>query len=208
MSSEYNRIDLLAVIKKYNKTHEDKIKNVDKLKKEELLEICKKYSLLSAIPEYVQQIDLHTLNKRILLQDVEIHFMKQNKPIPQSIFQMRKENLVYFMEENGIPHYSQDLIEKEIANYNKRHYAKNVIVYNIIKYDNIDVSQIYDDDLESFITDKNLDTNVQNLQAYSKLLYELYAAYDSFCAAVKEFPKSEDKIKSFPKIMAHLNKIV
>ena len=206
MSDEkYNRIELLALIKSYNKTHSEKLKNIDKLKKEELLDICKKHGLLTG-NEIIQPIDLRNISKHDLLRDVEIWYLKQNKNIPSDVLHLKKNDLIDFMELNDIKHYTSDIVEKEIKEYQKQNILKKIIVYNIIRYDNIDINKI-DNDLETFINDNSLDTNIENLQQYSILLNDLYTAYEKFCINTnQEFEK--DKIKSFPKIKSHLNKFV
>ncbi len=201
-----SRIELLALIKIHNKLNNDKIKNIDKLKKEELLDICKKHGLLSG-HNSIEKIDLYNINKKHLLQDVEIWYMKQNKSIPLDVQQMKKKDLIDFMELNNIEHYTVDKIELEINKYNKLNNMRNIIIYNIIKYDNIDVNNIDNEDLESFIIEHNLDTNIKNMDQYAKLLHNLYVCCEEYCKSI-QIPFEYDKIRTFPKIMKHLNNII
>jgi len=206
MEEKYNKIELLALIKNYNKKNADKIKNVDKLKKEDLLEICKKHALISCDDQCVVEIDLRNISKKDLMRDVELYFLQQNKRIPNEIIQLKKQDLIDFMEINCIKHYTSDMIEKEIKECEKQNMFKNIIVYNIMRYNNIDVTKINNTNMEEFITENQLDTDIRHLQQYSVLVYELYQTYEKFCASTNmKFTK--DSIKSLPKIIEHLQEI-
>lgn len=208
MEETYQKIELLALIKSYNKRNSDKIKNVDKLKKTELIEICKKYGLLSGNEtEKIPPIDLRNVKKKDLQRDVELFFLKQNKTVPLDIIQMQKKHLIDFMELNEVIHYTPDIIEREIKDIQKQNVLKNIIVYNIICYDNVDVEKIDNDKLEEFITNNHLDTHIENFQNYCILLQELHTAYDKFCSSANK-PIVKDKIKTFPKIIEKLQKIL
>ena len=204
--SDYSKLELLVLIKNHNKNNIEKIKNVDKLKKEELQIICKKYGLLSD-NNIIESIDLRNISKKDLLRDVEIWYMKQKKDIPQHIISLKKKELIDFMELNNIQHYTQEILESEIKKYEKQNKLKDIIIYNIMKYDNIDVSTIDNDNLERFIDDNKLDTDIKDIQQYAKLLHNLYVCYDEFCKSINKNYNS-DKIKSFPKILQHIKDII
>ena len=141
-----SRVELLALIKNHNKNNAEKIKNVDKLKKEEILDICKKYGLLQGNDVKLEIVDLRNISKQDLIRDVEIWFMKQNKVVPHEVLHLKKKDLIDFMELNGIPHHTYELLESEIKRYEKENMLKNIIIFNIMKYDNIDVDKIDNND--------------------------------------------------------------
>ncbi len=201
----YSKIELLALIKNHNKCNVEKIRNSDKLKKHQLYDVCKKYKIISDESQGDVETDedkLDNICKRDLLKDIEIYFLKQNKNVPMDIFKMRKKNLIEYMVLNGVIHYSKKLIEKEIRLFQ----LKNIIIYNIMRYDNVDVTKLDDDNLEEYIQKNNLDTDIICLQQYAVLLNTLYSAVDEFCKKTNANIE-KDKIKSLPKILETLKYI-
>jgi hypothetical protein len=207
------KVELLALVKKHNKYNKDKILNADKMHKNELLAICKEYSLLST--QYgsgsnesngsdgsnKSVINFKNVSKSNLFQDIEFHFLKQNKKIPTNFSKMKKSELIEYMEINDICHYTKEMLEKEVKKYHENITMKNIIYYNILKYDDIDVNEI--DDLRTFIEEKNLDTNIEHFTEYSALVQNLYTAYSKYCTSIG-CEITNDKIKSMPKILYHL----
>jgi hypothetical protein len=206
MESKYSKVELLAFIKNYNKNNSDKIKNVDKLKKDELQDLCIKYNIISTESDQTVVIDLRNVSKKDLLRDLELFYLKQNKCIPDNVRCMKKNELIDFMELNGIQHYNIDALKAELEKYQKFNTLKNIIIFNIIKYDNIDINSLDNDALEEFIKNNNLDTNIEHFQAYCILLHTLYNAFDKFCKDTG-MPYEMDKIKSLPKITQILSSI-
>lgn len=207
-TAKMNRIELLALIKTYNKTHDDKIKNVDKLKKEEIIELCQKYKLFDTAEQSAAAatIDLRNISKKDLMRDVEIYFLKQNKVVPQDIALMKKQELIDYMELNDIVHYTPELIEKEVREINHENHLKNIITYNIMRYNNVDIIKLNESDIEEYIKENNLDTNLEHLHDYAVLLYNLHATYEGFCKSTgTEYVK--DTIKSIPKMLEHLKNL-
>jgi hypothetical protein len=208
----FSKVELLALIKSYNKNHTDKIKNADKMNKAEIIEVCRNYAIL---PDHTSEctcieVDLRSVKKYNLLQDVEMYFLKQDKCVPTNVLHMKKADLIAYMELNDIQHYTQELLENEVKMYRTQKLLKNIVVLNIIKYDNIDVTQIPASDnieeLETFV--KALDADdLDNLAAYSAMLKNIYDAYDTFCKATGKIA-TPDKIKSFPKILNKLQNIL
>lgn len=208
----FSKVELLALIKSYNRTHSDKIKNADKMNKTEITEVCQKYGILPAEKDdgVGVEVELRNVKKINLLQDVEMYFLKQNLSVPADVLQMKKADLIAYMELNGIQHYTQELLEKEVRMYQMQKHLKNIVVLNIVKYDNIDVTQIPESDdisaFEEFVS--KLDTNgINNLSAYSALLKTMYDAYGTFCKTTGT-NYHPDKIKSFPKILNKLQNIL
>lgn len=201
------KVELLALIKSYNKKNKDKILNADKMHKNELLAICEEYSLLlpkssndtSEVDNSV--INLRNVSKSNLFQDIEFHFLKQNMKIPPNLSKMKKSELVEYMEINDICHYTKELLQKEAKKYHDRITMKNIIYYNILKYDDIDVNEI--EDICTFIDEKKLDTNIEYFTEYSALVQNIYSAYSKYCTSVGCEMKN-DKMKSMPKILDHL----
>ena len=102
MSSELSKVELLAMIKQYNKNNSDKIKNIDKVKKEEIIQICHKYNIIPTNVDNDIKINLSNISKKHLLQDIELFFLKKGQTLPKEILQMKKNQLVEYMEENVI----------------------------------------------------------------------------------------------------------
>ena len=73
---KYSKIELLALIKQHNRTNIDKIKNVDRLKKTEIYEICKAYSLIDNIFMEEYHFNPKTLTKDVILQDIEMDLIR------------------------------------------------------------------------------------------------------------------------------------
>ncbi len=202
-----SKVELLALIKIYNKNN-DKIKNVDKLKKEELLNVCQKYGLLADKKEEEIVIDLQDVCKKDLVRDVELYFMKQNRAIPNDVIHMRKSELIDYMILHNVKHYTSESLTRELEELQKYNELKNIIAYNIIRYDNVDVNVLGDnsEDLQAYIVSNNLSTNIENLQAYAVLVNNLYTGYEAFCKTIG-IKCEYDKIKSLPKIVRILNNI-
>jgi hypothetical protein len=208
--NELSKIELLVLIKNNNKNNDENIKNIDKLKKNEILQICQKYGIDINEPIVKTKIiDLRNIAKADLHRDIELFFLKQNKTIPKTVLQMRKKDLIDFMELNEIQHYTKELLESETKMYQDHTFLNNVIIYNIMRYDNIDISQIPDtqDSLKQFIIENKLDTNIYMMHHYSVLLFKLYDAYDEFCTNTGG-EKIVDKPKSFPKFISNLTRFV
>jgi hypothetical protein len=204
MEDKYSKVELLALIKTYNKQSKEKIKNVDKMKKSELYEICDQHCLLKPDENRVSlYINLRNICKCDLKKDIEIHYLKLGQPVPDEILCLKKKELVDFMELNNIIHYTSDAIKEELNHHEKMKNLKNIIIYNIVKYDNIDVNNLDNDKLEEFICENNLDVDIGDLQPHLVLLNTLYTAYSTFCITTGRNCEN-DKIKSLPKIVQKL----
>jgi hypothetical protein len=208
LMEKLNKIELLALIKTYNKTNDDKIKNVDKLKKDEIIEICKKYNLIGSDDNTYNShnIDLRNISKKDLLRDVEIYYMKHNKTVPNDVIQMKKQDIIDFMELNEIPHYTSELVEKEIKTIEKNNKLKYIITYNIIRYDNVNVNDIDNEKMDEYITNNGLDTDISKLQSYVVLLQNLHNAYEIFCKMSNIEPEN-NKIKTLPKVIEKIKNL-
>lgn len=209
-----SKVELLAMIKAHNKVSNDKIKNADKMSKDDLHLVCKQYGILpkddTDAADAEIKVDLRNVKKADLLQDVEIYFLKQNKKVPTDVMQMKKKALIEYMELNSIQHYTHELLEKEVKIYEKKNVLKNMIVLRIIKHDDIDVNSIPDDvdELEAFVQGlpQTVADDLGMLPHYSVLLKEIYDAYAKFCKMTGT-DSEQDRIKSFPKILSKLQKI-
>jgi len=207
MSSELSKVELLAMIKQYNKNNSDKIKNIDKMKKEEIMQICQKYNIIPTNVDNDIKINFSNISKKHLLQDIELFFLKKGQPLPKEINQMKRNQLVEYMEENEIEHYTQSMIIEEIQKYNKQNHDKNVIYYNIMCYDNVNIDEIDNDNLEQFIKNNNLDENIDNLQATSIFLSKIYSSLEEFCKNTNNEYKPH-KLKSFPKVIQYIDLLI
>jgi len=206
INEKISKVELLALIKQYNRNGIDKIMNVDKMKKGELMELCSKYSLINDKNTKADVSDMNLKNIPItkLLQDVELFFLRQGKKMPQEVAKMKKRDLIDYMMLNSIPHYTAEDLENEYNECQRITRNKNIIIYNIIRYDNVDVENIDDQNMEKYIEENNLDKNVENFDAYTVFLRDLYNAYENFRKA-KGDSVVTDKMKSFPKILKKIN---
>jgi hypothetical protein len=205
----FSKVELLAMIKIFNKKGHDKIKNADKMSKDDMLLACKQYGIIPKEDIDADiKVDLRNVKKTYLLQDIEVHFLKQNKQVPPDVQQKKKKELIEYMELNNIQHYTYELLEKEVKFYEKKNMLKNMVVLHIIKYDDIDVQSIPDnlEELEAFVQTLTSNDDINLLPSYSILLKDLYDAYDKFCK-MTSMQNETDKIKSFPKILAKLQKL-
>ena len=206
INEKISKVELLALIKQYNRNGIDKIMNVDKMKKEELMELCSKYSLINYEHSKGEVSDMNLKNIPItkLQQDVELFFLCQGKKIPQEVAKMKKKYLIDYMILNTIPHYTTEDLEKKYNEYQIMTRNKNIIIYNIIRYDNVDIENIDNTKLEKYIEDNNLDKNVEHFDAYTVFLRDLYNAYENFRESKGE-SVATDKMKTFPKILKKIN---
>lgn len=209
MDKNYSRIELLAIIKAFNKGNSDKIKNADKMKKEDLINLCNSYSLINDESADItsKHIDLHNLSRNSLLQDISLYFIKQGKHVPSDILAMKKNDLIDFMETNEIIHYTPELIEIETKKYIAEDNAKKIIHYNMIRYDNVNTEDIDNNNLVGYVESQELDQEMKHFNSYAKMLSAIYTAYDKFCEETS-CEKQNDKIKSFPKVIQHLTKVI
>lgn len=204
---DYSRIELLALVKTYNKVHNDKVKNSDKMKKNDLVTLCQSLSLInSSCEKLTKEIDLRNLSRNSIMQDISLHFIKQGKEIPHDVVVMKKQQLIDYMELHNITHYTPERIEKEIKKYMEDDKARKIIYYNMIRYDNVNTEDIHSDSISEYIESHGLDQEMTNFNEYAKLLHTIYTAYDKFCEATSHDTQN-DRIKSFPKIIQHLKKI-
>lgn len=206
INEKISKVELLALIKQYNRNGVDKVMNVDKMKKAELLELCSRYSLINDKHTKVDVSDMNLKNIPItkLLQDVELFFLRQGKKVPQEVTKMKKRDLIDYMILNTIPHYTAEDLENEYNEYQRKSRNKNIVIYNIIRYDNVDVESIDDQNMEKYIDENNLDKNIDHFDAYTVFLLDLYNAYENFRKAKGDIVIS-DKMKSFPKILKKIN---
>lgn len=213
METKYSKVELLALVKKHNKTSENKIQNVDKMKKEELYDICIIHSLIPGGDNKGNKtMNLNNISKQILMQNIEIHFLKKKEQVPRDVLNMKKKDLIDYITLNNIVYYTTEMIENEIKEIEKEkikeeeeeHY-KNIIIYNIIRYDNIDINQITKS--KEYVETHPLNESLENYQEYAKMLNEIYTSFEIFCKSTgKEYIK--DDLKTFPKILTKIRNVI
>lgn len=200
----YSKVELLALIKKFNKKNENKIINIDKLKKKELYDICLKYNLISISQEEDVVINYKNVPKEHILQNIQIYFLKQNQSLPVEFTKKNKKELIEFVELNSVQHYTPDMIKREIKQRENDDFYKQVIIYNILRYDNVDVTKIQNE--QEYVVENKLDTDLKHMKQYANLLKKLYDAYHTFCNDIG-LEYDDDKMKSFPKVLAMLKSV-
>ena len=73
--------------------------------------------------------------------------MRKGSVIPPEVVKMKRKEIIEYMEYNDILHFTQSMIEEESKRIYLNELHKNIIYYNIIRYDNVDVHKIDNDDL-------------------------------------------------------------
>ncbi len=105
------------------------------------------------------------LTKKELINDINIHFLKQGKVCEINLYKISKSKLYEIFIENDIPHIDKKTLQIEIEQTEKFNYYLEVIYHNFIKYKNIDVEIIRNiqnnnnlttNDLYEIITNNNL----------------------------------------------------
>jgi len=212
MEAKYSKVELLALVKKHNKTSEHKIQNVDKMKKHELYDVCVIHSLVHTDEKGNKIMNLNNISKQILMQNVEIYFLKKKEQVPREVLNMKKKDLIDYITLNNIVYYTSEMIEDEIKQIEKENekekeeeYYKNIIIYNIIRYDNIDIKQI--NKSKEYVERNNLNTKLDNYQEYAKMLNDIYISFETFCKSTgTEYEK--DELKTFPKILTKIRNVI
>lgn len=205
METNYSRIELLALLKVYNKTTDLKIQNVDKLKKDEIYNMCVVYSLLPKNEYIPNKINLTNIPRAHLMENIEMHHLKQGTNVPFEVTKMRKKELIEYIELNNIKHYTPEDLKQEIEELQINRYRENVILYNIIKYDDIDYKNI--SNKHDFIVKNNLDTDIGHFQEYTEFIEEVYKSYEKFCKNTGKNPPNHE-IKTLPKFVQILKDLI
>lgn len=198
MNIDYSKIELLAFIKCFNRTNDDKIRNIDKLKKEDLYEICKKYSLIQYDQNSIvnDTVIFKNISKEIILQNIELHFLKNEKQFPTTRFtKMKKRDLLNYVNTNNINHYTPDMIKREIEYYENKHFLQNIIYYNLIRFgNNIEPSDAMTKRKDELIY----------FDEYLKLFQGMFSVYERFCENTGRYID----VKSLPDIIENLQELV
>lgn len=205
METKYSRIELLALLKIYNKTNDLKIQNVDKLKKDEIYNICVVYSLLPMNENIPKKINLTNIPRAHLMENIEMHHLKQDTNVPIEVTKMKKKELIEYIELNNIKHYTPEDIKQEIEELQNKRYYENVILYNIIKYDNVDYQNI--SNKSDFVVKNSLDSDIRYFQEYTEFLDEVYQSYERFCQKTGKNPPNHE-IRTLPKFMKILKDLM
>lgn len=207
MNKTFSKKELLSFIKNYNNTNDLKILNCDKVKKKELYSICIKYNLLNQAQSHNEKIkiNLNNIPKTHLIENIGIHFLKQNISVPNEILKMKKKDLVNYIEQHNITHYTPRDLQNEIINIENENNITNTILYNILLYDNLDYKNI--EKTNKYIACNNLDTNIEFLNEYTDFIGELYESYEKFCIKINKIEKCNNNLKTFPKFISILQNL-
>lgn len=79
------------------------------------------------------------LTKKELINDINIHFLKQGKVCEINLYKISKSKLYEIFIENDIPHIDKNTLKNEIEETEKFNYYLDIIYYNFIKYKNVDI---------------------------------------------------------------------
>lgn len=208
--SKYTNIELINLLITYKKEHKIRIPNIQKMNKEELLENCKKYKLIDVDEDDNGEVDIpiERLSKKQMQQDIEIFFLKQNKSI-DNLEKIPRKELIELMEEHSIPHLTDEKLQKEFEESNLICSLKNIIKYNYIKYASYDIrdynfDEMSIEELQKFITDNNLDIDINDYDSIDNMANHLVVVYTTYCKSVhkkidierRTIPYLLDKIKN------------
>lgn len=188
MSSKLSNIELIVLLKNYKKKEHIKIPNLQKKNKEELIELCKNYKLLDQEDNNNGiKINIDSLSKKQMINDIEIFFLKQYKKI-DNLKKMKRPELINIIEDNDIPHITETELKNQITEMNNYNKYVIIIKYNYIKYDlfslsSIDFDKVNSNDLLKFIEDNKLDINCDeiSLDNINKLLGNIIVSYRTYC---------------------------
>jgi hypothetical protein len=209
MENKYTNIELIAILTKFKKDKKIKIANIQKMKKEELINLCKKHELFNnELHNENNNITIENLSKKQMRQDIEIFFIKQNKTI-DNIEKIPKKGLIEIMEENNIPHLTEEQLVKEYEYNTKINQLKDIIKYNYIKFGVINIAEYNFDEmnieeLENFIKINNLITDISDYYYINELSNNLISVYSQYCRNInknidinkRNIPYLLEKIKS------------
>lgn len=187
MTTKLSNIELIVLLKNYAKQEHIKIPNLQQKNKEELMKLCTAYKLLEQRDNNNVKINVENLSKKQMINDIEVFYLKQYKKI-DNLRKMKKNELINIIEENDIPHITEDELKKQITEMNNYNNYVMIIKYNYIKYDlfslkSIDFDNLTSNDLLKFIKDNKLDTNCDetSFNNISQLLSNLILSYKSYC---------------------------
>ena len=112
------------------------------------------------------------------------------------------------MIEEKIPHITKDDVKKEINELERYNAAMDIIKYNHIKFDNIPQTHMINlqkissvEEIENYIIENKLDSNVFNLQNITELVTNIYNSYKIYCE------KSNIKINANKTLPSLINSI-
>lgn len=188
----YTKIELYSIIHLYNKKHNTNIKNLEKLNKEKLIELCNKYNILDEYDDIkdisFNKNNLNNLYKYQLIQDIEIFNQKNNIETDNVIHKLKKKELIEIMILHDIPHINYEMLKNEIKNTEYIINLRNIIIYNKLKFNNIssleiDINKINDYDikyLENYINTNNLVIDYTDICEIKELIKNLYESYKKF----------------------------
>lgn len=184
---EISNIEMIVLLTNYKNHNKLKIKKISKMNRSILIENCAKYNLIETRHLYSNVIDYNLLTKKQLFENIQTFYSRKGLYIDK-IEKLNKETLIQLMIDQKIPHITKDDVKKEIKELERYNAAIDIINYNHIKFDNIPQSdminllKIYSiEEIENYIIEKNLDTNLYNLDNITELVDNLYNIYKTYC---------------------------
>lgn len=152
------------------------------------------------------------LTKKQLINDINIHFLKQGKTIETNIYKISKQKLIEIMVDNDIPHIDKETLKQEIEETERYNYYIDVIYHNFYKYKNISIDVILDiqknhnnynsNDLNKIISDYNLkfENDILDIKV---LIQDLCRVYNNYCISTNT--KNTLEYKTIPDIISQLS---
>ena len=204
---ELSNIEMIVLLTNYKIKNKLKIKNISKMNRCILIENCINYNLIESHNLHNINIDYSLLTKKQLFENIQTFYSRKGLYIDK-IEKLNKETLVQLMIEEKIPHITKDDVKKEINELERYNAAMDIIKYNHIKFDNIPQTHMINlqkissvEEIENYIIENKLDSNVFNLQNITELVTNIYNSYKIYCE------KSNIKINANKTLPSLINSI-
>ena len=199
-----NKSELITILK--NSGNEEKL---EKMNKKNLLDKCHKLGLIKH-----DDTDITKLSKKDMLNDISIYFLKRNVNYDY-IYKLSKINLIKIIHDNEIPHITQEILEKEIIEYEAFNRYRDIIFYNYCKYKKVplhllvDIDKKNSDDLMKIINDFELIIPTNDFEYGETIMFikSMFNTYRNYCIRTNRDDKSNNE-ETLPNLIACLNQLI
>jgi len=158
---------------------------------------------------------LFRLSKKDLINNIDIYYLKDNKKC-DGLFKLSKKKLIQLIMDNDIPIIDKSSLKYEIEETEKFNYYMEIIYYNFIKYNNVDIDiirnlrnnqNINSTYLYDIIIKYNLKMdNMNKIENTKKFVIALFNSIHEY--TINENIKNNIEYKTIPNIIKFLNNII